>query len=353
MKYGTLAASTRQRLVQYIPYLNRHGIEVVIEPLLDNRYVEAMMSGKKASRVKIAAAYLRRLWRLLARRDYDLLWVHSELFPYLPATFERLANWAGKPVVCDFDDAIFHQYDDHRSSVVRAALGRKLEPLLRRASGSSCGNAYIEAHVERYCPNTVILPTVVDTDIYFPAPPDLASEQFVVGWIGSSSTWRYVEPLLPTLLPWLKARDAVLMAVGAGPAARGIEGVIAVDWQEEREVRDIQAMDVGIMPLPDEPWARGKCGYKLIQYMACGLPVIASPVGVNSEIVEEGASGLLAREPGEWLAALDRLYADRDLCRAMGAKGRARVEARYSLASQEQVLLALVRSAMTPAAVAS
>jgi len=348
MKYGTLSASTRQRLVQFMPFLRSHGIEVTLDPLLDNLYLEAMFKGEAARPGAVAAAYLRRLWRLLRRRDFDLIWVHSELFPYLPGAFERLAGLAGKPVICDFDDAIFHQYDRHPRALTRRLLGSKLTPLLRRAAACVCGNAYIKARVELDCPRSVIIPTVVDTDIYLPrAAPRAAAAPLVVGWIGSPSTWRYVEPLLPVLLPALARHGAMLTVIGAGPAARGIPGVIAQDWEESREVADLQAMDVGIMPLPDAEWARGKCGYKLIQYMGCGLPVIASPVGVNREIVEDGVNGFLAHEPADWSRALDRLLSDPDLRLAMGARGRSRVETHYSLASQQPVLLALIQSVVT------
>lgn len=343
-KYGRRAASTRQRLEQYLPFLTEQGINFDVRPLLDDDYLAHLAEGRPASRIAVAAAYARRLGDLLSAREYDALWVQYEIFPYLPGLFERLATVANVPLLVDYDDAIFHGYDHNRSSLVRAMLGTKLAPLLRRARVVMCGNDYLRAYAARYCPDTVIIPTVVDTELYRPA--ERAPGSAVIGWIGSPSTWNYVVPLLPTLLPLLAERGARLRVVGAGPAARGIADLEALDWNEAREIADIQSMDIGIMPLTDDLWARGKCGYKLIQYMACGLPVVASPVGVNRDIVSHGENGFLARDPAEWVAELTDLLGRPDLGRAMGTSGRARVVERYSVASQRGPLLEAITRAL-------
>jgi glycosyltransferase involved in cell wall biosynthesis len=133
---------------------------------------------------------------------------------------------------------------------------------------------------------------------------------------------------------------------GAGPAARNIVGIEAREWNEAREVDDLQSMDVGIMPVPDDPWGRGKCGYKLIQYMACGLPAIASPVGVNKVIIDDGVDGFLAQTEADWTAALETLARDAGLRRQMGSIGRQKIVAHYSLQSQQQVVLEAFRKAV-------
>ncbi|WP_294263007.1 glycosyltransferase family 4 protein [uncultured Sphingomonas sp.] len=333
-KYGPRAASTRQRMLQYRPHLAARGIELELRPLLGDDYLERLARGEPQPRSAIARGYARRLTDLIDARRFDVAWVQYEAFPYLPGIAERLLTMTGVPIVYDIDDAIFHQYDRHGSPLVRQVLGRKLVPLMRRASACLCGNAYLQAYAEQYCPNSIIVPTVVDTADYRPAD-GVRSAPPVVGWIGSPSTWRYVEPLLPTLLPLFAQHGVRMRVVGAGPRARGIDGIDAIEWTEANEVADIQAMDIGIMPLPDEPWARGKCGYKLIQYMACGLPVVASPVGVNREIVTPGRNGFLATDAGEWVAALERLIGDAALRRAYGRDGIDTIEARYSLRSQQ------------------
>lgn len=346
-KYERRAASTRQRFTQYFPYLQAHGIEVEISALLDDAWLENLARGGRQGRASLLPAYARRL-RRLRRRDFDLLWVQYDLFPYLPGTFERLAGLGRRPIVCDFDDAIFHLYDQHPRSLVRRLLGRKLAPLLRSASACICGNAYLKAYTERWCPNSLAIPTVVDTSLYRPAPHRHGAKP-VVGWIGSPTTWANVEPLLPVILPLLKELGADFHVVGGGPSAAGIEGISAIEWSEAGEIAAVQAMDIGLMPLLDRPFERGKCGYKLIQYMACGLPVIASPVGVNREIVEDGATGLLATGPDAWAAGLRRLLADPALRQRMGEAGRRRAVAHYSLASQQDRLLETLRTAAASA----
>lgn len=334
-RYGSRAASTRQRLLQYVPHLAAAGIEVKYHPLLGQNYVSSLATGASYSKTAILRSYAKRMVALARRPDADVIWIYAEAFPYLPAWFERLAFRSGKPVVVDFDDAFFHNYDAHPRAWVRALLKGKLEPLLRQASACCCGNPYLEDYASRFCRETMLLPTVVDTEIYRAAPRDRASGPLTIGWIGSPSTWSYMRPLLPILAELARERQLRIRIVGAGALAERdrFPGLDLLHWQEEREVADVQAMDIGVMPLPDEEWARGKSGYKLIQYMACGLPVVASPVGINSDIVRDGVNGYLATSPEEWRGALIRLIDDADLRHLQGAAGRARAVSDYSLAA--------------------
>lgn len=344
-KYGAQAASTRQRLLQYLPALRDAGIEVEWRALLDDDYVRGLTRGARPAKLAIAGRYADRMRQLFAAGDADLLWIYAELFPYLPGPFERLAFRAGVPVVYDFDDAFFHQYDQAGRPLVRRALAGKLQPLLRGAAISVCGNAYLRDYAGRFSDRTTILPTVVDTDAYVPGPARGAA--LTIGWIGTPSTWAYVQPMLPLLAELAAERDVRVRIVGAGAGAEAdrFAGLDLIDWREETEITEVQRMDIGIMPLPDEGWARGKSGYKLIQYMACGLPVVASPVGVNTEIVVEGETGFLARTPAQWRRALVTLLDDAALRGLMGANGRVRAEERYSLKHCAPKMVDLFRAA--------
>lgn len=328
-KYGTLAAATRQRFEQAMPYLQAEGIQIELSPLLDNDYLAGLFTKGVRYKLAVVKAYLRRLVALFRARRYDFVWVHCELFPYLP--LERLVAITGKPVIFDYDDAIFHQYDQHRNPLVRALLGRKLKPLLERADIAFCGNAYLQAYAAQYCARSVVIPTTVDVAVYGavdahdrPSPP-------VLGWIGSPSTWPYCRAITPLLSQFVEQQRVLVLVVGANHAADAALPFTYRAWEAAREIADIQAMDIGMMPIPDAPWARGKCGYKLIQYMACGLPVIASPVGVNREIVQHGVNGFLADSEEEWQQAIMALAGDAALRARMGAEGRRVVEARYSI----------------------
>lgn len=338
VKYGREGASTRQRLLQFLPYLAAHGVVVEWAPLLGDDYVRTIARGERSQLGMVARRYAHRFRQLLSLRQYDIIWVYLEAFPYLPGWVERLILLSHRPIVYDLDDAIFHQYDLARRGLVRALLGRKIVPLVRRARVVIAGNRYLADYAKRNGGHPVIIPTVVDTDRYIPAV-SRGSEPLTVGWIGSPSTWAYVEPLLPTLLPVIQRHGARFLAIGAGRKAMGIPGVEAVDWNEKDEIAGIQAMDIGIMPVPDTPWARGKCGYKLIQYMACGVSAIGSPVGVNAEIVIDDVTGVLADTPEDWERSLDRLLGDAGIRREMGRLGRERAVRFYSLSAQAPKLL--------------
>jgi glycosyltransferase involved in cell wall biosynthesis len=196
----------------------------------------------------------------------------------------------------------------------------------------TAGNAYLADRAHRAGAGRVeIVPTVVDLEAYNLAPRSEGAIP-VVGWIGTPQTWaELARPIHAVLQPVLKAQRATFRAVGAALTPQESDLLDIRPWSEATEVSAIQAMDIGVMPLPDTPWARGKCGYKLIQYMACGLPVVASPVGVNAEIVEHGVNGFLARTEADWREAIETLLKDPDLRARMGAAGRRKVEERYSL----------------------
>lgn len=346
-KYDREAASTRQRVLQYLPHLAAAGIEVEVHPLLDDAYVRALAAGTTASKTAIAAACARRLRQLLAPQKADLLWVYAELFPWLPASFERLAFRAGKPLIYDFDDAFFHRYDDHANPLVRRALGGKLKPLIKGAAAVCAGNDYLGEYAHRAGGEAIVLPTVVDIDRYVPAATR-STRPLTIGWIGSPSTWAFVRPLLPLLAELCRTRDIAFSVVGAGAAAEAdrFDGLTFTTWSEAGEIAAVQAMDIGIMPLPDKPWTRGKSGYKLVQSMACGLPVVASPVGVNATIVRDGETGLLATDQAQWRAALTRLIDDPALHAAMGKAGRARAVDAYSLQAHAPRLIEVMRRAV-------
>ncbi|URD61584.1 glycosyltransferase family 4 protein [Sphingomonas sp. KRR8] len=342
-KYDREAASTRQRLLQYLPALAAAGIEVDYQPLLDDAYIRSLTGNGRASRVAILSSYLARLKTLSRRPDANLIWVYAELFPWLPAWFEGLVHRWGIPVVYDYDDAFFVPYDGHPRSLVRGLLTDKLRPLIQGAAACTCGNEYLREYAQLWCERSMVVPTVVDTDRYVPAAR--AIEQPVIGWIGSPTTWANVRPLLPLLARLHRETGVRIRAVGAGKAAEAdrFQGLELVDWTEASEIAEVQRFTIGIMPLLDAPFQRGKSGYKLIQYMACGLPTVASPVGVNQQIVVDGTTGLLATTEDEWEKALRRLLDDRASGIQMGGVGRHRAVEHYSLASQAPRLIRLFR----------
>lgn len=341
-KYGDRAASTRQRFVQAMPYLAAAGITLEIRPLFDNAYLTDLFEKGIRNRWRVLKAYLKRLRELKEAKAYDLIIIQYELFPYLPALFESLLS-TQKPIILDYDDAIFHQYDQHRNPLVRSILGKKLIPLMRRARLILCGNDYLAEYAKQHNRHVAVVPTVVDVGHYHPTQ-GARNDPPVLGWIGSPSTWDYCLPLLDTLSQFTEKGALFVEVVGAGHKAKARPGFEFLDWSEKDEINDIRRMDIGIMPIPDAPWARGKCGYKLIQYMACGLPVIASPVGVNRQIVTHGEQGFLASTPEEWKAAIQQLLSDDALRKRMGEAGRTKAVAEYSIQRYGPRLAELLRA---------
>lgn len=332
-KYGELAASTRQRFLQYRPFLEEAGFELVHRPLLDDAYLQHLYAGDRRKGSHVVARYIDRLCWLLSSPDVDIIWLHCESFPYLPGLLERLAGWPGKPVVFDFDDAIFHNYDHHPKRHIRRFLGLKLHATIGTAEMAFCGNNYLAEYARPLCSRIEMVPTIVDTTVFRPGPDkQLASLSKRIGWIGTPSTWNeYLLGMLPILYQITASSGGQIAVMGADSNAKPHPYLEPVKWSEEGEVPFLQSLDVGIMPLTDTAWSRGKCGYKLIQYMACGLPVVASPVGVNREIVEHGVNGFLAKTEAEWSNALITLLSDKELRRRMGLAGRKKVEQQYSL----------------------
>lgn len=344
-RYGPLGASSRLRAYQYIPYLRSEGVTVTPRPLFGDYYQNDLFAGRSRRWERIAEAYLLRLWQLAHAPTFDLVWIEYELFPWLPALAERFLARLRIPYLVDYDDAIYHRYELHPSWIVRSILGKKIDIVMRRASVVVVANEYLAARAKSANARRVhCVPTVVDLSRY-PAPSCRAvGGDFTIGWIGSPSTVKYLSLVRPVLAAFCRETKARVVVIGAREAP--LEGVPAEvrPWSEDTEVADILRFDVGIMPLPDEPWERGKSGYKLIQYMACGRPVIASPVGVNRQIVEHGVNGFLAASDREWHSALSSLFADPELRMRLGSAGRHSVEANYCTSVTAPRLAAILKT---------
>ena len=341
--YGPQAASHRVRLSQFQSGLAAAGIDLQIQSLLDDAYLQRSFAGGRPSLRDLFAAYGRRLQALRQADRFDLAIVYAELLPFLPGWLER--QLLQIPFIYDCDDAFFLKYRSGRLRWLQPLLGAKADRLMAAAVAVTAGNTMLAARARRFNSTVTVLPSAVDTAHFCPAASPRAERSggpFIVGWIGSPSTAPYLQLMVEPLQQLARERPVRLVVVGGpAPAIAGVE-VIEQPWTLEQEVPLLQQFDVGVMPLPDTPWARGKCAYKLIQCMACGIPVVASPVGANVEAVSPEC-GLLAEPPEQWLAAFRRLAADPELRQRMGAAGRLWVEKKYSLHSALSVLEGAIR----------
>lgn len=344
-RYGRLGASSRLRTLQFLPELARFDLDITVSCLFDDELLRKKNFSGKYGAIGIMRAYGNRLRWLLRRKQFDLLWIEKEALPWVPPLFEEVLL-AGTPYLLDYDDAVFHNYDLHRLFFVRWLLGRRIDRLMKRASLVIGGNDYLVQRARNSGAARVeYVPTVIDWSRYEAATSErVSTESPCIVWIGSPSTLKYLVALqapLATLATRCKFRLRVIGGVLEMP---GLD-VDCIPWSEDSEVRLIAECDIGVMPLSDSAWERGKCGYKLIQYMACGLPVVASPVGVNSQIVLNGVNGFLAASEISWVENLELLLCSASLRRAMGVAGRERVEAEYSVQRVAPRLAALLQGA--------
>ena len=333
-RYGRQGPSSRIRLLQYLPALQAAGIDVQVKPFFDEDYVAGLYRGR-VSPASVLRPYARRLRAMYGVDQYDVIWLEKEILPWWPEPFERAVAPTSRPIVVDFDDAVFLRYDRHSSSTVRAVLSDKIDGVMRRAACVIVGNEYLAERARKAGSRCVEwLPTVVDLDRYRVRSwePD-EGQRTVVGWIGSPATAHFLQLVAPVLGRLSGALNLRCVAIGARADQLSGTPFEPWPWTEETEADTLGRVDIGIMPLPDSPFERGKCGYKLIQYMACGVPVIASPVGINRQIVTPDV-GFLASTEQDWADALTALATDRARRQTMGGAGRASVERIYCLQVQ-------------------
>ena len=329
-RYERLGASSRIRFLQYLPFLEQQGFTFRVQPLLSNDYVRSLYGGPRVGIGNIVRAYGRRLWALQRRMRYDVIWLEKEALPWLP-TWAEIARLQGLPYVVDYDDAWFHRYENHWSSPL---LGHKIDKVMQVAQTVVAGNDYLARRARQAGARKVeIVPTAIDLARYpepSTAPP---GPGMTVGWIGIPLNAHYLSIVEPALRAAAAVTPIKLHVVGATvPTELGGIPAESFPWTEDSEIARISAFDVGIMPLHDTPWERGKCAYKLLQVMAAGKPVIASPVGANVQVVQHGVNGFLANSAEEWGQAVRTLAGDPGLRQRMGAEARRTVEDRYSAA---------------------
>ncbi len=344
-RYDRMGASSRLRFYDYEPFLRAAGINVTFAPFFDDQYLHDLYAGRKTGWKTLLGYYRRRLKALRSIRHYDAVWLEKEALPWLPAWIER-RYLKRKPYVIDFDDAWFYRYEQHRDPGVRYLLQGKFVALVRAAAVTVVGNTYLAGWAKANGARPVVrVPTTVDPARYTMAAEPAPPRPFTVGWMGSPSSARYLTGIAPALAEFGEEDDFALTIAGADKAELPGLAPRHIPWHEQDEAGILTGFDVGIMPLDADKWSEGKCAYKLIQYMAAGLPVIASPIGMNREVVKEGENGFLASSHAEWIAALRALKDDPALRRAMGKAGRALVESDFSLAGNAPRLADVLRQA--------
>lgn len=349
-----ISPGQRFRLEQWEPHLRtQHGIALDFCVFESNELSAALDHPGNVARK--AAFMLRDFWRrredVRLAREYDAAVVYREASLFGPAVYERLLARSGVPFVLDFDDAIWmpNPPGTGKNGVfANLKFPQKTVTSARLASAVTVGNEFLASWSRRHNPNVHVVPTSIELAKY-PVQPDLVNDEpFVIGWMGSFSTLRYLATLRNAIARFGKTRRTELLVVCDRPLEPAPEGVVTrfVPWHADMEAEHIGMMHVGVMPLTDEPFAQGKCGCKALQYMAAGRPSIIAPVGVNVDIVKHGENGLLATTDDEWVRAFEELAASRDLRRALAIAGRTTVLERFSAEASANAFAAAVQGIM-------
>lgn len=347
--------SQRFRIEQWEPLLRERGAEVTFKPF-ESAELHAVLykPGRVPEKLRLVGEALRRrAGEVRSATRYDAVYLLREAALLGPPYFERRLRRAGVPFVFDFDDAVFVPYVSPSNGYLSyLKFPGKTRAICRMAAHVMAGNSYLADYAREVNPRVTIVPTTIDTEKYT-VEPRSPNDVPVVGWSGSYSTAQHLATLSEALRR-LAARERFRLRVIGAPDFR-IEGVDveALPWRSETEVEDLHPFDVGIMPLPDDPWSRGKCGLKALQYMALGVPTVCSPVGVNTEIIEDGENGLLAATDDEWVEKLSTLLRSEELRARLGRAGRETVEARYSAAVQAPRVYDIFASVVRGAAAAT
>jgi len=326
--------SQRFRIEQWRGVLDELGIQIRLAPFADLRLMSLLYQPGRAAQ-KIAgmiAGFVRQARNVATAGRVDAILIHRAACLAGPALLERVLTLWRKPILFDFDDAIYLR---HTSGANRLfdwlKFPGKTAALCRLSSFVVAGNEYLAAYARKHNPRVVVVPTSIDTDLYTPMEREDWSGRVTIGWTGSATSLTYLETFAPVLRELLRRRDVEIRVQSNRPPALSGIPVVWQPWSPETEIQEIRRYHIGIKPMPDDPWARGKCPMKELQYMALGVPAVCSAVGTSVEVIRDGENGFLATNGDQWLAHLTRLVDDAALRRTIGLAGRQTVEERYSM----------------------
>jgi len=332
---GREMPSSRFRVLQYLPMLKQAGCDCRVIGMDPPFFIPGL---------KTLFSFGHRLRAIFATRRFDLVFLQKADFVVRRGLYLRLLFRRRNKVVFDFDDAIF--IDPDNGLDVSGKFHERLQFILARSRLVIAGNDYLAAFARQYSKNVLVIPTPIDTERYIPAPA-AARDEITIGWMGTVPNLTYLLRLVPVIKRILALTDAVFLFItnldNKPKELDFSERIEFRTWQAEVEVDHLRSFDIGIMPLADDPFTRGKCGFKLLQYMAVGIPVVASPVGMNRQIVEDGVNGFLAADEKEWLDKLRRLCQDKALRTKLGRAGRETVVAHYATEKIFKVLFESLR----------
>lgn len=343
--------SQRYRYEQYISYLETKGFEFTFSPVINENDDETFYGkGKIVSKAFITLkSFFIRFKDWMRYNQFDIIFIQREALFVGSTFFERKAFRSKAKVIFDFDDSIWLMDTSPENKKFEFLKNPdKTKTNIKNAHLVISGNQYLAEYAKQFNSITIIIPTTVDCDFHKPMPELRNKETLVIGWSGSISTVKHFEAFTPTLTK-LKAKygsKIEFKLLGEPNYINNELGIKGERWTAETEVIELNKMDIGIMPLPDDKWANGKCGLKGLTYMACGVATVMSPVGVNKEIINHGVNGFLADTEEEWIKALSQLIENKELRNRIGDEGRKTVIQKYSVEANKENYLKAFESVL-------
>ena len=341
------APSQRFRFEQYFQTLTGHDIEFTFQSFLDDRTWKILYKpGKGFQKIwGIIKGFGRRKLMLFRAGQFDYVFIHREATPIGPPVFEFIiAKVLNKKIIYDFDDAIWLPDTRNESTFIKLIKWKsKVQKIAGWSYKVSVGNRYLAEFAREFCENVVLNPTTIDTiDMHrLDETNHNQNSKICIGWTGTHSTLKYLDPLIPLIRDLCKQLSIEFIVISNRKPSWGFEGLKYISWSKITEIQDLNKIDIGIMPLDDDQWSKGKCGFKALQYMALEKPALVSPVGVNNEMIAHGVNGFLCNSLEQWKRHLADLVESEELRRSIGREGRKTVENRYSVRSNSENFLKL------------
>jgi glycosyltransferase involved in cell wall biosynthesis len=337
----------RFRCEHFIPILQENGYEIKYSNLL-SKWDDVHFYKKGAYILKLfifIKSFIKRSFDVLFVFRYDAIFIYREAFMIGTTVFERAFKLSGKPIIYDFDDSIWlNDTSEGNQNLAWLKKSEKTNTIISLSTLVIVGNEYLANHAKKYNPNVQIIPTTIDTDYHLPKQKS-DSNQICIGWTGTETTLKHFRLLENVLLDIQKeyGDKVIFKQINNIIYENKNLNLISTLWSAENEIEKLQRIDIGIMPLPNDEWSKGKCGFKGLQYMSLEIPTIMSPVGVNTEIIEHGVNGFLAETDEDWKKYLRMLIDNETLRKEIGKKGRQTIIEKYSISSQKDRYLALFK----------
>ncbi len=340
-----ISPGQRFRFELYKDVLQENGFTITTRSFLDKKGYGIIHQPRSFLKKSLAVlkGYLRRVGLLFQIKKYDYIFLQREAAPLGPPLLEWLyVKVFKKKVIYDFDDAIWMAHISEHNSVALALKNvNKVKRICGWAYKVSCGTEYLCNYARKYNSNVIYNPTCVDTERRHNIICNHDVQRVTIGWTGSFSTLKYLDQVIPILKKLQEKYDFDVKIICNQQPTFDIKNLQYIEWSEENEVKELATCQIGLMPLTNDEWSEGKCGFKLVQYLSLEIPAVSSPVGVNKKIIDDGVNGFLCNTDEDWYNAIEKMMLDTDLRKRMGKEGRKKIIEQYSLQSNKDNFLSL------------